>query len=401
MNIQICIITGQPLANLIPLLQYKPDHIILLQSKGMKDRGNGMISVLELAGWRTEQIELDDKLPDTSYEQILDFALEFAEELRRRYPESVFTYNATGGNKLMSMALSSVFDQEKDRVIYADTKHQHIEYLHPSSAKIEPMQSCLTIELYLKAMGKTLRSRQDTNTTWLERANARKDASRYLGENTQDLQGLISQFNRHFAEFNNSEDAPSTFRLATQPHTSWKTALKKLTATGVLADNGNNSWLPSHIDCAKYLSGGWLEEYTWHCARDSLPLNAQKENAAISAQVTDDSKPNADIRNEADVILLANNKLLLIECKTGDLQHQNKDQDAINKLDALTNHAGGTMGKGLLVSVKPLNHQTKQKRHVNSADRARSQELLVCEGNDLRLLRKHLKQWAESSHWPD
>ena len=101
--------------------------------------------------------------------------------------------------------------------------------------------------------------------------------------------------------------------------------------------------------------------------------------------ITDDSNRKADIRNEGDVMLVANNRLLLIECKTGNLTRDGKDQDTINKLAILADKTGGIMAE----------------RTVNSRARAHSMDLRTCEAGELKNLRKQLECWIKQGHWLD
>ena len=41
-HIQLCIITGQPLANLIPIIQFKPEAVAMVISTGMQKNGKAV-----------------------------------------------------------------------------------------------------------------------------------------------------------------------------------------------------------------------------------------------------------------------------------------------------------------------------------------------------------------------
>lgn len=399
MNIQICILTGQPLANLIPLLQYRPDRIALLVSDELAPKLPGFLETLHIAGWQQDQIDCFEHMPDQGYEQIINLVEQLGSQLKQQHPAATLSVNLTGGNKLMSLGTMMALDTDNNALFYTDTKHQQIEFLDHNHMDVEPMQAVLNLPLCLKAAGLTLRNQQDADTAWIERAIQRKKATKYLADHADELAGLISQLNYNYANDNQQEYSSRSFNLKNNPKGPWLIALQELQQAGVLDWGDNTShWRPAQEDTARYLSGGWLEEYAWHCARDA---GLDSEHLGISVVITDDSNRKADIRNEGDVMLVANNRLLLIECKTGNLTRDGKDQDTINKLAILADKTGGIMAEGLLISSQPLERETREKRTVNSRARAHSMDLRTCEAGELKNLRKQLECWIKQGHWLD
>lgn len=397
MVVQLCIVTGQPLANLIPILQENPARVALAVSEGMTAEADSFEQTLAMAGWADELVDRFEGLPATGYDGIFLRALEIEEALIARHPGCSIVYNATGGNKLMAMAFGSVFGAgtEKRRVIYVDTPGRSIEVLHPRSEPPVPMASVLNLELYLKAEGKTVRSRQDSDPVWREAADIRKPATRFLANNADQLGWLVSQFNRQLGPFHGSGDSPSALRLEGRPRGLALRALERLVETGVLAPGKDHSeWRLGAPDAMKYLSGAWLEEYVWLVARD-----CGVDEVALSLTMTDDFARKADLRNEIDVAVVHANQLLLIECKTGNLARDGKDQDTVYKLDSLADQAGGILGAGLLVSFQPLERTTRVGRKVNIRARAGSVALYTCEAEQLSNLKHSIQHWMQTGKW--
>lgn len=392
MKIHLCIVTEQPLANLIPILQEKPERIALAVSMSMEAEAARFLKVLNYAGWPKECVERFDNLPASNYEAIGQRALEIEEALVTDYPEASIVYNATGGTKLMALAFMDVFGSGANRVLYADTGHGHIASIFPRQAPI-PMESVMNLEIYLKVQGKTLRNRDDNDKALVERMQSRKQATKFLAENATDLEGLIGQFNRTFAPVNDGSTQLVTLELKNPPRGPWLEALRKLEKGGVItAGESIEQWTPVSSEAINYLSGGWLEEYAWFIARD-----CQVDDVALSLKFTDDYQANADIRNEIDVAVLHRNRLMLIECKTGNVNRDGKDQDIVYKLHSLVEDVGGRLGNGMLVSFQQLEHQTKKGKNVNTGARAASVDLLTCEKSELANLRARIQQWLESA----
>ncbi|GAB3375371.1 PDDEXK family nuclease [Azotobacter armeniacus] len=395
MDIHLCIVTGQPLANLIPLLQERPERVVLLVSAPMRAEAGRFARALQQAGWKIDDIERIDGLPENGYDALRLFAMEVEEGLRSRHPLARLHYNATGGNKLMALAFFDVFAHGGQRIYYTDTRHQRLEQLHPAGEREQPMHSVLDLTLCLKAEGKTLRQRLDRDEHWLEQARQRKPLSRLLGENAEELAGLIGQFNRQLAD---ERQSIPVLQLAHAPRGLWREALLQAERLDLLqSEHGDDCrFRPSGESARRYLTGGWLEEFVWHGARDQ-----GAEEVAIGLQFTDDSAPGADLRNEMDVAILHHNRLLLIECKSGALgNNDQRDAEIIYKLDSLATQAGGALGERLLVSAQPLHHETRAGRKVDTRARAGSHAIRTCEAAQLRELRHWLRTWLAEGSWP-
>ena len=139
---------------------------------------------------------------------------------------------------------------------------------------------------------------------------------------------------------------------------------------------------------ADYLQGGWLEEYVYLIASD---IGFKEVYCGVT--MTDDSKSKADIRNEMDVVVCHDNRLLFIECKTS---RMDKEADIIYKLDALGTQAGGIMSSKLLVSAQPLTYTNKDGKTVNALARAQSYKIKTCAADEVANLRDLLLGWKKT-----
>ena len=396
MDIQLCIVSGQPLANLIPVLQFRPERVALVVSTAMKDAADQFVGTLKSVGWTEQYIDRFEELPSENYGRLVDFAMEVHEKLTTTYPDVRIVYNATGGNKLMALAFSQWFGSgDQHDMIYSDTANRRIEHLVAGRESSEPMASVLDLGVYLTAQNKTVRSRQDTDEKWLEKAQLRKAATRFLAENAEKVGGLVALFNKWYAPDNQGSAAPNVLRLEHPPRGDWRKALELL-EQGQVLEQGDSAqeWFPRSSDAAVYLSGAWLEEFVWHTAKD-----AGAGDVGLSVTVTDNADTKHDIRNEMDVVVVHNNRLLMIECKTGNLARDRKDEDIIYKLDSLTDQAGGLFGAGALVSFRPLDYSNKKGRKVNVRARAGSVSLLTCEAGELSDLKILLRNWVALGEW--
>lgn len=389
-NLHLCTITGQPLANLIPLLEEKPDDIILMHSPDKLDDAKAFARTLDKAGFAAASVHLKGGLPTHPYSAIWEYACDLLDDLREQFPESRLTWNATGGTKQMALAIWDVLDNAKDRVIYSDTRHGYLEELIPSAGSVA-LGSHLTPELYLHALGKIKRYSDSDDTAWRERAEARKEATRHLGDRAEALVGLIQQFNR---QLDSDSKQPQSLTLPTVGR-QWRPVLELLGQHRVLDDAGDGHYNLMCEDSVRYLCGGWLEEYVWHAAKDQ-----QVEHVEAGLKFGDIAGRKKGQDNQVDAFIVHHNRLLLIECKSGHMgRDEHKDSDIIYKLDSIGLHAGGSQATRLLVSAQPLEHETRKGHKVDTRARALATDIHTLEAGELKTLGAAIRQWKERRQW--
>jgi hypothetical protein len=393
-TIHLLIVTGQAQANLIPVMQFKPDLIALAVSEGMRNNAKQFINLLKtLAGYRDEAIIRFDAVPEVGLEGIKDRALEIEDELRQRYPAHALTYHATGGTKLMALGFYDVFRSSPNTILYTDTEHGQIETLYPEKSPPIAIEKVLTIESYLSSMGKQVRKRADT--AWEEKVRQRRGLSIWLAQHNDKLHSYWSVIN-HVAHKSLTQDQrrgqppalaepEQFFAKGKMPHGLWKTALENLSAAGVCQwDSARPERLGFDApDGALYLSGAWLEEYVWLTASE---LGCDQVWGNVFFTETDN--PKDDVRNEMDCLILHNNRLLMVECKTSAFKEGGeKNSDILYKLDTLERRTGGLFGDAWLVSARALDEPT--------LNRARGYQIKVINGGDIGQMKKQIQQWMK------
>lgn len=390
-NIYLCIITGQPLANLIPILQEKPEHIVLIHTKDYKDKADNFIKTLIKAEFSEDQIDVYGDLPLNKFDNLRMYAMKLLDEkILPRFKGYHLTWNATGGTKQMALAIWDVLDRTKDRIIYCDTRNGVIEIMTPEPAKIK-LKSLLSPEIYLNALGKIKRNAQSDDEKWVERADSWKQATRYLGENAQALVGFFIELNKQL-DNNVGAYQSISFNFIGKD---FREALNLLTETGVLDEQEDNSFRPMNPDAVQYLTGGWLEEFVWHMAK-----NQKLDYVECGLKFGDLKKRKKGQDNEIDTFIIHNNRVIVIECKSGRMANNSiKDSNIIYKLDSLGLHAGGAQATRILVSAQPLEHENKKGRKVDTRARAIATDVFTVESEELKTLGKRLLQWKDDGQW--
>ncbi|MBS3965072.1 MAG: DUF1887 family protein [Methylomonas sp.] len=397
-DIHLLIVTGQAQANLIPVMQLKPHIIALAISQAMKTNAEQFIKLLtRLAGYSEENIVQYHNVPDVGLDAIKDRALEIEDHLNQRFPEHPIVYHATGGTKLIALGFYDVFHRPPNRVVYTDTAHGQIEILYPAKSPSIAIDKVLTLESYLLSMDKQMRKSADD--TWQTNARQRRKLSIWLAQNTKQLQSYWRVINTlaHNALAQPQRGQPpalaqplQTFETGKAPFRPWQTALAKCSQAGLC---GWDSKTPHHLyfksaDAAQYLSGGWLEEYVWLTASE---LGCDEVHANVF--FTETGNPKDDIRNEMDCLILHNNRLLMIECKTGAFKADDPKSDGIlYKLHTLENRTGGLFGDAWLVSARTLDDATQNRAH--------EYKIKIIQGGNIKQLKNQLQNWMNGGSAP-
>lgn len=388
-NIHVVIVTGQAQANLIPILQLKPDAVALVVSDDMKQNADGFKALLNRLKPNL-LIQCFEDVPSIGLPRIKEKAMAIYQTLKTDYPDSVITYHATGGNKLMMLGFHSVFAKDTNVVIYNHTDHGEIEILYPENTPSLPVEHLLNAKNYLQSLGFNLRNSSEVNPSWTKPVKEREELTYWLANNADllnnffgELNGLIdSAMDTYKRRLINPEQ-----RLKSLPSGMIETALEKLNEFGICVwsiENPKKVYFKS-ISKANYLSGGWLEEYVWLVA-DNLGMNEVRANVRFSPLTT------STVENEMDAIIVHNNRLLAIECKTASLERDTRNTNNIlYKLEALSK-IGGLYHTEWLVSARPIPADT-QTRADNSKPKIK-----IISPAQLKNLKSELEVWRDAKH---
>lgn len=129
-------------------------------------------------------------------------------------------------------------------------------------------------------------------------------------------------------------------------------------------------------DARAYLNGHWLEEYAWMALRK---VDGSDCNCGVEVISTE----NSTVKNEIDVALASHNRLLMVECKTANLN--GSGTQALYKLDSLQQQLGGSFANTVLVSAR------KPDPEVDGC--ARQNRTLVVQQVNIILLRQVAQRW--------
>lgn len=351
MATQICIVSERLVANLIPALMLRPERVLLVSSTEME--GQGLTHRLgELLASEGLVVEVKTGLPSGGLSDIAAYASALRKDLEASGPEDALILNLTGGNKLMTIAFSQVLGPVVDRTIYVDTARGLLEELPggDQAGGSVALAGVIKVPLYLRAQGLRPRKVRSAEPGWEEGVRARRDLTRFLGRKAAQLSSFFGAINRlaSVAQDGRGEALVAPRQQFTGvPRGLWAQALGRIRAAGMVhwADGSSELELLD-LEGARYLNGGWLEEYAWLVAQELRPDD-------LALGVEGDWEGTERGSNELDLVVVHANRLLLIECKTLRLgRDDGSDRDLLYKLDSVGDHVRGLFGEVVLLSAQ-------------------------------------------------
>jgi hypothetical protein len=269
-------------------------------------------------------------------------------------------FNLTGGTKLMFAGAMAASNMVNGVPFYFETKNHNLIYLSDFTfAKAKRIDN---VETFIRV---------NTNNFSLSNKGFWKDIP---GRNSPERTDLTNELwkNRNkivklYRDLSRYNDTPGKIFN-----------IKKGNIHVILKPNGEakiligdeKSTFSKWPDFAKYLSGGWLEEYTYLTLEPLLESGLIKDlriGMEISIKDNSDKKNinwkdqlrniHGELYQELDVVFTDGKSLFIVECKAG-----NVISTDVMKLQNIVSHFGGVEGKGLLISAfKPYNNVVRRK----------------------------------------
>jgi len=388
-TIHLSIVSERLLPNLIPVLMLRPDRVLLAASVEMERQGYAarLEALLGASGFAAE---VKTGLPSGGLNSMVVFAQGWLEEVRHAHPQAAVMLNITGGNKLMTVAFLQAMRGQVDGMLYTDTAHGVLEqFAPPEGGTTIELPGVLDAPLYLAAQGMVYGWAVSDAEDWHARAQRRKRLTKRLGREALQLGsffGVINGLANSALDPRGETLIASGQRFTRRPMGAWRAAIEGVDAAGVARFDGDTGLEFVDAEGARYLGGGWLEEYAWLAARALHPDD-------VRMGVTGDWQGTERGRNELDLVIVHRNRLLLMECKTLRLgREEQKDTDLMYKLDSVGDDVKGLFGEVVLLSAR------EPSRIV--VDRARHHRIRVVGPDRLPGLQEDIAVWMSSGRFP-
>lgn len=326
----------QRMPALLSIRQFESKHHIFVNSKDYPSTCmQAFIGAREL-----HELSVDPWDDRAVHEQIAELAKQFPEK-------TSIGINLTGGTKLMFAGALSAARELGAVPFYFDSRNRRVTFIDSlRREKIRPIDS---IETFLRLNSDGLEIPR--NTAMNEMSPDRQLLTKTLWIN----RNKISKFYKELTAYNK---AFQPFRIIHDGFCVKLDSAEAATFQGYGLDLAFENW----PDFAKYLSGGWFEEYVYlQCKpyedagvindlRMNVKLNLKQENAWSH------STRGADY-NELDITFTDGYSLYIVECKAG-----NVTQEQVMKLQNLVRFYGGIEGRGIVACCFPPNTESVKKK---------------------------------------
>lgn len=326
----------QRMPALLSIRQFESEHHIFVNSKDYP----ATCMQAFLGARELHELFIDPWDDRAVHERITELAKQFPEKTR-------IGINLTGGTKLMFAGALAAARELGAVPFYFDSRNRRITFIDSlRREKIRPIDSIETF-LQLNSDGLEIAS----NITMNEMSPDRQLLTKTLWIHRDKIRRFYAQL----TDYNNA------FRPFELKHDGLYLKLDDAKAAkiqGYGLDLAFDNW----PDFAKYLSGGWFEEYVYlQCKpyqdsgviqdlRLNLKLNLKQENTS--------SRSNWGAEyNELDITFTDGYSLYIVECKAG-----NVTQEQVMKLQNLVRFYGGIEGRGVVACCFPPNTESAKKK---------------------------------------
>jgi hypothetical protein len=319
-----CLVSRQAMANVLPVLMFNPNKVILFTTPEEKLCADNLENLFSSKHIEVQRIDKLDAYDYYAFKNAVKSELE-------KSSEEVWL-NVTGGTKLMALAAYEAFAEKDKPIIYCNTERNQIIHLFPN-LNTEKLKLNLSIKDYLKAYG------YDVIFTRTEQFTEEHQQLFNLLIEKNYLQSFSEYLDR-FRSYYNQDKSQQTFRERRYPQ-----FLIQKNISNIVLSIDNNTF--KFFD-DKFLMGDWLEYFVFHYL----------SQAGFKPEVGVKIKSSGEVENEIDVIFLKDYQLYLISCKSGKPSTASKD---IYEIETLRIVAGGTFGKAFLFTTKLLDKKIEKR----------------------------------------
>lgn len=367
-KIAVIIISDQTVQNVQFIKEFESmDAYWFITTPAMKRKGCGdwIKQTLSLEDEKVQEMEVNEFSPADTQQKITELYTE----------TDTFLVNITGGTKLMCIAVNDFFKPKPNAILYYLTGKNEI--LNLTENKKSDLKKKILLNEYLISYGISIQKNVTPHYPKEVSAKIYAEFIKSDKKNTdclKELRDFFQEQNRNarkvtYAELPCLQTLISNFKFTIKE----KEELSK--------------------DEALYLTGKWLEEYTYHQVKDKLKLDEQSVGLGLLLQKTGIR----DTNNDFDVMFIYQNELYMIECKTSHLINgKSQLTEYIYKLDALRKELG-IFSKAFIYTLGELPKDDKPQQQNQLKDRLKFHniKLLTKEKQSIENTQS-FEEWLES-----
>lgn len=271
MKAMVCLISDQHVPNLLTIHAIEPDLLILLETPGMKvKRGaSNLIRALRMGHSKKPMC----RIKSLNEENSIEATKILLGTLLSKYPDAEWTINITGGTKPMSIAAYEFFKGRNAKILYVPIIAQRRAINFADRSFIE-LNYELKVKEFLAGYGFDYFKKEEAILEGEERAKNLFKLAFNLSANIDIAHKMMNDLDKRINEVygDNLEKARSKARNKGIPLVELEIqnqVIRDLISGSFgINDNGGvlNGLLKRHA--VQFLTGGWLEAFTWGILTD-------------------------------------------------------------------------------------------------------------------------------------
>jgi hypothetical protein len=356
--------------NITPVLDpiFRPKQVYLMSSSATHTHSNRLKKILMSNGVAVHEWFVNDAW---DIEHIRDRVLELISD----FDGKIIALNATGGSKPMSLAAYEVF-RSFDKPIYCvHPETDNVVWMLPRDRKSFDLADRIKLPLFFTAHDLRIVSSKSGAIS-----QKLRELTSLLVSNTGKFSRILSILN-YFASESEGTLLSPVQRDEHLKDQDLQETIKRLADLGLLSVDSKFRLRFMSEEARFFVNGGWLEEHVFSVLGGLSSIQDLARNVDF---VWDEKE--SPVKNEIDVVFLADNRLYLIECKTKNFECKQSDADEVlYKLDTLRDYIGGKEARAMFISYN----------RIPAIHKKRAEELgiRICEGNAIGNIDVILKGW--------
>lgn len=377
-QVHVCTISNELTPNYIPVIheRFMPKELVLLVSSDMENKTNDFIQVLKETHPHIviHTVAIKDIYNLTDLKNKVNSYIEHYLEAHPDADKEI-VLNATGGTKLMSFELLSLFNSWGLDTFYFKIENSEVLYLQQSEAEGDNRSLILHPQKIDLASFVQLHNHQIISTQKYETSALKRQLLEELIRFPDLYRSELSQL---YYEIGRSSES-----LLTVPLMSPQLRIIDLFIKSKICNLEGKNLVFHSMEDKKFLMGGWFEDYVYSVIDQITDIQDLELNIQIKSMEENVHKP-----NELDVGFMRYNRLYLVECKTANYNGEARKQGVadLNKLKTLDT-LGGRSTQLAFVSYFKVSPDMR--------DRAKGNHIYVIDGNDIQGLKKLLDKWSQ------
>lgn len=371
-KVQVILFSESISANVTPILdsRMQPSEVIFVATAALDQAVSYTSTLIEASGITTKIVFISDEWNFSGHLMAINALLQDRDTVD-------YVLNISGGNKVLAIAAYEVFKQNNLGIFQVNQTCDAVVWLNnPNEIGEINLEDHLTIERYFQLQGVAVTNMQMTKVSY----DAQRIGKRWVKRARYLTKGLALL--NHLASTANNLKRCSR-RLSSQEY--YNAQLQELVGSleyYQMVRLEKKRLIFSSEEARAFCNGFWLEEYVFSELDKIAAESDYIQNVARGVEVVWDYG-NSTVRNELDVVFLANNRLFIIECKARNFLAQRKSGiNTIYKMEALLHRLGGKNTCGIIASFGSFNRHNKE--------RARLMGLYILEAETLLDLKTHI-----------